>query len=194
MTRKPWAADPVSCHRMPTIHVNCGRSEIRLAGHAIGEPLMPAHSSWRPPARIRVKTFGLHWKGDALLAAEVTRDDGRPVGVRPLGGSVNFGERWTDALCREFREEIHVELSRIGPPQVIENIFEHEGAPGHEIAFVADVEFADSALVERSSLEFTESDGTTHRARWYPMAEIRSGQRRLLPTALEAAMLGAVAE
>ena len=154
---------------------------------------MPAHS-WRPPARIRVKTFGLHWKGDALLAAVVTHDDGTPVGVRPLGGSVNFGEPWTEALRREFREEIHVELSRIGPPRVIENIFEHEGMTGHEVAFVADVEFADSAFVARSSLEFTESDGTTHQARWYPMTEIRSGQRRLLPTALEAAMLGSVAE
>ena len=156
------------------------------------ESHLPAHHSWRPPARIRIKTFGLHWKGDAFLAAEVTRDDGTPVGVRPLGGAVNFGEPWIEALRREFREEVHVELSHIGPPLVIENIFEHEGVTGHEVTFVAEIEFADPALDALTSLEFTESDGTTHRARWYPMTEIRSGQRRLLPAGLETALLGKV--
>ncbi|MDE0698689.1 MAG: NUDIX domain-containing protein [Boseongicola sp.] len=151
---------------------------------------MPMSPSWRPPARIRVKTFGLHWNGDALLAAEITRDDGTPIGVRPLGGNLNFGEPWVVALRREFREELGVELSWIGPPRVIENIFEHEGATGHEVVFVADVEFADKALDAPASLEFAESDGTTRKARWYPMAEIRSGRRRLLPAGLETAMLG----
>ena len=151
---------------------------------------MSMSPSWRPPARIRVKAFGLHWKGDAFLAAEITRDDGTLVGVRPLGGSLKFGEPWMAALRREFREELGVELSRIGPPHVIENIFEHEGATGHEVVFVADVEFADEVLAVPVSLDFAESDGTTRRARWYPMAEIRSGRRRLLPSGLETAMLG----
>ena len=164
------------------------------AGHDTGESHLSGHHSWRPPARIRVKAFGLHWKGDTLLAAEVTRDDGTPVGVRPLGGGVNFGEPWIEALRREFREEVHVELSHIGPPRVIENIFEHEGVMGHEVAFVADVEFADPALVALSLIEFSESNGTTHRAQWYPMKEIRSGQRRLLPNALEAMLLDEVTE
>lgn len=97
------------------------------AEHDTEEPPMSALPSWRPPAQIRVKAFDLHWMGDALLAAEVTRDDGTLIGIRPLGGSVNFAEPWTEALRREFREEIHVELSHIGPPRVIENIFEHEG-------------------------------------------------------------------
>lgn len=162
--------------------------------HDTEETLLSALPSWRPPTQIRVKTFGLHWKGDALLAAEVTCDDGTPIGIRPLGGCVNFAEPWTEALRREFREELHVELSRIGPPRVIENIFEHEGVTGHEVVFVADVEFADPPPVALSWLEFSESDGTTHRARWYPMTEIRSGQRRLLPTALEVEMVSGVAK
>lgn len=108
--------------------------------HDTEETLLSALPSWRPPAKICVKTLGLHWKGDALLAAEVTCDDGTPIGIRPLGGGVNFAEPWTEALRREFREELRVELSRIGPPRVVENIFEHEGVTGHEVVFVADVE------------------------------------------------------
>lgn len=150
------------------------------AEHDTEEPLMSALPSWRPLAQIRVKTFGLDWKGDALFAAEVTRDDGTPIGIRPLAGSVNFPKPWNEALHCAFREELHVGLSRIGPPRMIENIFGHEGVTGHEVVYVADVEFVDQARVALSSLEFTESDGTTHRARWSPVTKIRSGQRRLL--------------
>ncbi|MFP7675542.1 NUDIX hydrolase [Marivita sp. S0852] len=144
---------------------------------------------WRPPARIRVKAFGLHWKESCLLAAPIVTDDGTPVGVRPLGGSLTFGEPWQDALRREFQEELGVTLATIARPRVIENIFTHGGALGHEIVFVADVTFADGAYADGDSLTFTESDGMQHVARWYDLRAIRAGDHRLLPTALETLLL-----
>lgn len=37
-----------------------------------------------------------------LLAMEILNDAGDNNGVRPLGGTVEFGETWRDALIREF--------------------------------------------------------------------------------------------
>ncbi|PDV86278.1 DNA mismatch repair protein MutT [Rhizobium sp. H4] len=59
---------------------------------------------WRPPQQIRVKVIGLAWRQDRLLAAEVEDDGGRIKGIRPLGGSIEFGETREQALQREFRE------------------------------------------------------------------------------------------
>lgn len=94
---------------------------------------------WRPQPSIRVKAIGLAWHDDLLLAAEVLDDAGRLKGVRPLGGAVEFGERWRTALVREFEEELGLAVEVVGEPIVLENIFTHEGARGHEIVFAADV-------------------------------------------------------
>ena len=65
---------------------------------------------WRPPQHVKVKALGLHWRDGKLLAAEVFDDQGHLVGVRPLGGGVEFGERWQAALVREFKEELGVDV------------------------------------------------------------------------------------
>lgn len=73
-------------------------------------------TTWRPPSHIRVKALGLHWRAGKLLAAEVRTDSGRIKGVRPLGGSVEFGETAKEAVIREFKEELGVDVSvRAGP-------------------------------------------------------------------------------
>ncbi|WP_348632831.1 NUDIX domain-containing protein [Rhizobium sp. BK068] len=76
----------------------------------------------RPSNRIRVKAIGLHWRDGRLLAAEVRDDSGRVTG-RPLGGSVEFGERAEAAVRREFKEELGVEIRLVSGPLVIENLY-----------------------------------------------------------------------
>ncbi|MHC8506589.1 NUDIX domain-containing protein [Pseudonocardia artemisiae] len=49
---------------------------------------------------------------------------------RPLGGGVEFGEPVADALRREMREELAVELDGIEPVGVLENIVTYAGCPG----------------------------------------------------------------
>ncbi|MGH1590937.1 NUDIX domain-containing protein [Methylobacterium phyllosphaerae] len=72
-----------------------------------------------------MKALGLPRRGNSLLVAEIHADDGCLTGVRPLGGSVAFGERAADALIREFVEELGVTVSVLGGPRVVENIFTH---------------------------------------------------------------------
>ena len=65
---------------------------------------------WRPAQNIRFKVLGLHWRGESVLAAEVPDDTGHVKGVRPLGGSVEFGETAEAALIREFQEELGLKI------------------------------------------------------------------------------------
>jgi hypothetical protein len=69
---------------------------------------LPAMSTQR--SNINVKALGLHWRNGCILAAEVYDSHGRVAGVRPLGGTVEFGESSETALRREFIEELGVEV------------------------------------------------------------------------------------
>ncbi|WP_158289231.1 NUDIX domain-containing protein [Rhodococcus sp. SMB37] len=59
---------------------------------------------------------------------------------RAIGGGIEFGETAEAALRREFTEELGVTLGAVELLVVVENIFEYEGNPGHEIAHVFAVE------------------------------------------------------
>jgi len=141
---------------------------------------------WRPPARIRFKAIGLHWRGDALLAVEVLDDAGRVKGVRPPGGTVEFGETARDALARELREELDVEATPIGPPLFMENLYIHEGAPGHEVLAIFDVAFPPGAFAHETRIDFREDDGAPQTARWFPLGSLDlPGAPRLYPDGLK---------
>ena len=101
---------------------------------------------WRPSSTIRVKALGLHWREGCLLASEVNRDDGTLKGVRPLGGTVEFGETWQDALIREFQEEIGVGIELIGDPIVLENIYSHHGLWGMKFCLYRKLHFPQTPM------------------------------------------------
>ncbi|MDN3719842.1 NUDIX domain-containing protein [Roseibium salinum] len=101
-------------------------------------------TSWRPANTITVKALALIWRDDALLLSEIHDDAGRVKGMRPLGGTVEFGEPWRDTLQREFLEELGTRIGLLDRYIVMENLFEHHGTPGHEIVFLCDAYFEDS--------------------------------------------------
>ena len=121
-------------------------------------------SIWRPSQGIRVTALGLQWRGDALLVMDVLSDAGALKGVRPLVGSIEFGETWQDTLVREFREELDVPVQITSAPLMFENIYEHEGAKGHEILFVADLTFPENAFCAQEEITFAEDNGVMCRA------------------------------
>ncbi|MEM9010301.1 MAG: NUDIX domain-containing protein [Pseudomonadota bacterium] len=149
-----------------------------------------AMTVWRPSNRIRVIAIGLHWRGRSLLAAEVLNDAGQLKGVRPLGGAIEFGETWQQALAREFREELQVGIIVTGAPSVMENIYHHEGSVGHEVVFAATIEFADGTYDDRDEIVFAEDDGVQQRAGWFDFDDLDAGGPRLFPTGLKAVVQG----
>lgn len=130
---------------------------------------------WTPPANVAVKVIGLAWRGHELLLAEVEDSQGRVKGLRPLGGSVEFGETREQALIREFAEELGCEVTLVGPWHALENIFEHEGAPGHEYIFAANIRLADEALYRRERTPFLEDRGDRCHAVWQAPASLPPG-------------------
>ncbi len=142
---------------------------------------------WRPQPFIRVKALGLHWRGNRLLAAEVPDDAGRMKGVRPLGGSVEFGETAQDALVREFEEEPGIRVETSGPPVFMENLFTHEGHQGHEILALFDVTFPPGAFAGQTRIRFRENDGAACFAEWFDLEDLdRPGGPALFPAGLKA--------
>ncbi|TAW28847.1 DNA mismatch repair protein MutT [Rhizobium leguminosarum] len=140
---------------------------------------------WRPSQQIRVKVIGLAWRKDRLLAAEVEDDSGRIKGVRPLGGAIEFGESREEALHREFREELETDIRIVGPWHLLENIYEHHGAIGHESIFAADIELANASLYERDEIHYSELDETAATARWFGRDSLRDVGIDLYPTGLD---------
>ncbi|MCF4115786.1 NUDIX domain-containing protein, partial [Rhodovulum sulfidophilum] len=61
--------------------------------------------------------------------------------MRPLGGTVEFGETAQTAVIREFQEELGITVKIVGSPTFIENIYVHEGSLGHEMLAIFDVTF-----------------------------------------------------
>lgn len=144
---------------------------------------------WRPKQNIRVITIGLHWRDGLLLAAEVRDDSGKIKGVRPLGGGVDFGETWQQALTREFKEELDISVTISGAPLVMENIYVHEGEAGHEIVFIADVQFSDGAFEGQEVIKFSEDNGVECTARWFDLDDLDNGKVELFPSGLKELLL-----
>lgn len=140
---------------------------------------------WRPAPQIKVKALGLQWRDGRLLAAEVLQDDGSLKGVRPLGGTVEFGETWQEALQREFREELDIDVTVSGPHFMMENIYQHEGHRGHEVIFIAPVTFPDQAYADADVIRFTEDNGIKCTARWFDLEQLKETGIALFPVGLE---------
>jgi ADP-ribose pyrophosphatase YjhB (NUDIX family) len=104
--------------------------------------------------------------------------------LRAIGGGVEFGERAVDALAREWREELGLELEAPALLGVIENLFTSNGRAGHEVIFVYAARLADAGVYAREELVATESDGSRHVALWVPLDELRRGPVPFLPRGL----------
>ncbi|MCZ8316013.1 NUDIX domain-containing protein [Phreatobacter sp.] len=143
-------------------------------------------SVWVPPQVVVVKVLGLARHGDRWLVTEVAGSDGHVAGVRPLGGTIAFGETRDQALHREFREELGCAITIAGPWHAFENLFELGGVVGHEIIFAAEVTLHEGAVPLDAAFTYRESDGTACTAGWYSLADLAARGWALYPPRLSA--------
>ena len=113
----------------------------------------------------------------ALLVSQGTNSTGGDF-VRPLGGSIEFGESAVDAVQREIREELGTGLEFPKLLGVLENRFELDGDPGHEVLFVFSGAPSDESLYERTEIPILDVPGLS--ARWWTPSQ----SPRLVPDAL----------
>lgn len=151
---------------------------------------MTSFARWCPVQRVRLVAIGIVRRQDQLRVFRVLDDHGQRKGLRPPGGEVEFGEPTRQALLREFREELQAEIVIEGEPVVLENIFEHPGAIGHEIVFAYPVRPVNSELYLADGLVIREDDGTIHPAEWLDLEQVQAGWVPLFPIGLLGALSG----
>ena len=141
-------------------------------------------NKWRPAQQIQSKVIGICINRKQLLAAEVYNDAGEIKGVRPLGGNIEFGETRQQALQREFMEELGTDIVTAGDWRTYENIYQHEGLPGHEYVHAISIALVDRSLYSQPLIVFSEDSGEQTRARWYDLKDLRNGKLQLFPDGL----------
>lgn len=109
----------------------------------------------------------------------VCDDAGATKGWRPPGGGIELGERAAETIVRELREELDVEATVTRFVGVLENIYEHHGATGHELVMVHDAVLA----IERARYEIVDG-GVAIELVWVALEAFRTGREQLFPTGL----------
>lgn len=80
-------------------------------------------------------------------------------------------------------EEVGAKIKNLTYIGMIENIFEYDGKPGHEIVLVYEADFADSLLYEIQSITCRDDDGLFI-ASWRPIIEFDLKKAPLYPEGL----------
>lgn len=107
-------------------------------------------------SRIRPIAVVVIRRGNEILVSMIPDEVRGVTGWRPLGGTIEFGERGEETVVRELREEIGNGIVDTRYVATLENIFSYRGVPAHEIIRVYEARFADGSLYERDRFDATE--------------------------------------
>ena len=125
---------------------------------------------------IRPIVLGLAIKDDKLLVSECVDTVSNQTFYRCLGGGIEFLERRSDALKREFKEEIDVDIIIKEFLGVSENIFNFNGKDAHELVFYYSIDIPESNYREK----YIDSDDGGE-AKWISIHEFKNGEKVLYP-------------
>jgi ADP-ribose pyrophosphatase YjhB (NUDIX family) len=135
--------------------------------------------------RIRPIVICLLRRGERILVSQAHDSAKQDYFCRPLGGGIEFGERSRDAVRREMKEELSVEVENLRLIGVLESLFTYVGRRCHEIVFVYDAEFVDKSFYERDEILYQELGlAGDFVARWRSVEEIEADNVRLVPEGL----------
>ncbi|MFE8702856.1 NUDIX hydrolase [Cytobacillus sp. FJAT-54145] len=134
----------------------------------------------------RANTLGLIFKDDYILLEEQEGKHSKGTGVfyRPIGGTIELGEKSQEALKREFMEELGVEIIVKRYVTCLENIYKIDENIGHELTQIYVVDFKNEDLYERETFTITEGPYIS-RAKWMLKKEILSDYYVLYPNGLK---------
>ena len=135
-------------------------------------------------AWVRTIALCVVMRAGKLLVGEIRDNVEGDYFYRPLGGTIEFGERGAATAAREMSEELGAEVCNVRWLGTIENLFVVHGRQGHEIVMVYEANFVDESMYRRSPIWGQEDDGSPIKAVWKAMDDFRSGSLRLVPDGL----------
>lgn len=137
---------------------------------------------------IRPLALGVIRRADEILVYKIEDPSTGEVFYRPVGGGVEFGETSDQALLREFREELDIEVENLQLIGIIENLFSFNGQQCHQNEFVYSVEFADNSLYSIEHMigedDTLNGEAITYRTEWASLNEFGPAGKRLVPDGL----------
>lgn len=115
--------------------------------------------------KIRPVALAIIRRNDRYLFDQMTDKHRNLSFLRPLGGSIEFGETSHNAIIREIREEIDAEVLSASLLANFENIFVYNNSPMHEIVYLYNVRLKDSSIYNAD--EVIVNENTSKRiAKW----------------------------
>ena len=127
---------------------------------------------------IRPIVLGVAIKDGKLLVSEAYDSVKNNYFYRCLGGGIEFQETSIDALKREFKEEINIDIEVGNFLGVAENIFTYNGKKGHEIVFFYEINIPENLYQEKY---IQDEDGEIGEAVWVDIKDFKNGSKILYP-------------
>ncbi|WP_144612253.1 NUDIX hydrolase [Bacillus cereus] len=126
----------------------------------------------------RAKAFGFATHQGCLLVQEYHTTD--ETYYRPLGGSIELGEKSAHTVIREFQEELHTEVEICNYLGCLENIFHLDEEIGHEIIQLYSVRLLDTSLYEMKKMNIQDAQTVSY-AKWIPITAFIQKEKVLYP-------------
>ena len=137
------------------------------------------------PDYIRVKALLLVERNEEeLFVSEVYDSFEQKLYYRPIGGTVEFGERTNETLRREIYEETGKKVIKERLFHVSESIFTYNGKKGHEIVFIYKGEFEDNEISSQDEYWLTESNAEKVKCLWIKKSLFKEKKLILVPEGL----------
>ena len=127
---------------------------------------------------IRPIVLGLATKDNKLLVSEGYDNVKKQTFYRCLGGGIEFLEKSTDALKREFLEEINTNIIIKNFLGISENIFTYEGKNAHELVLYYKIDLADKDYKDEYIVN---DDNGQSKATWININDFKNGNKILYP-------------
>jgi len=103
---------------------------------------------------------------------------------RPIGGTVEFGEKTIETLHREVMEETGEKITVDKLLLNTESIFHYDGEPHHEIVYIYQGNFASQKYVQQNEFWITECNGEQVKCLWVDKIKFKNDSLFLVPEAL----------
>lgn len=127
---------------------------------------------------IRPIVLGIVRKGNKLLVSKGYDKSKKQEFYRCLGGGIEFLERSEDALIREFKEELNINIKVGKFLGICEKIFNYKGKNAHELVLLYDAYIDDKDYQEKYKVIDDESESE---AVWIEINRFKDKELTLYP-------------
>lgn len=127
---------------------------------------------------IRPVVLGIAKKNNKILVSEGYDKIKNQTFYRCLGGGIEFLETSQEALKREFKEELGIDIEVGEYCGIAENIFTFQGKDGHEIIFFYNIKIREEEYKEKFPIIDDDGEGE---AIWVDIDEFKNNKKILYP-------------